>query len=202
MGNNTKPPKKHKIKAASILFLLIVAVLLASCAKGPADNPVDTTTADAPQTQTQATTTAPPEKPTTVDEGETTDSSLSPAQSGLVIPVKEVSEKATFYPVEIDGTKLEVIAVKAPDGSIRTAFNTCQVCYDSGRGYYKQEGNTLVCQNCGNKFRMDQVQVLSGGCNPVPIMPEDKTQDATNITISEEYLAKSKAIFANWKTDY
>lgn len=119
----------------------------------------------------------------------------------LQIPISEVSEKANFYPVEIDGTKLEVIAVKAPDGSVRTAFNTCQVCYDSGRGYYKQDGNTLVCQNCGNRFTMDQVEVASGGCNPVPIFPDNKTADDTNITISQEFLTKAKVIFENWKAN-
>ena len=54
-----------------------------------------------------------------------------------MIPVKNISSTAQFYPVDVDGTQMEVLAVKAPDGTIRTAFNTCQVCYDSGRGYYK-----------------------------------------------------------------
>lgn len=128
---------------------------------------------------------------------------LAPAANGdLVIAISDITSTAKFYPVEIDGTKLEVIAVKAPDGTIRTAFNTCQVCYSSGRGYYKQEGNVLVCQNCGNRFGMDQVEVLSGGCNPVPIFPENKTVDATNITISKDFLTEAKVIFANWKKDY
>ena len=128
---------------------------------------------------------------------------LAPAVNGdLVIAISDITSTAKFYPVEIDGTKLEVIAVKAPDGTIRTAFNTCQVCYSSGRGYYKQEGNVLVCQNCGNRFGMDQVEVLSGGCNPVPIFPKNKTIDATNITISGDFLAEAKGIFANWKKDY
>jgi len=128
---------------------------------------------------------------------------VAPAANGdLIIAISDISSTAKFYPVEIDGTKLEVIAVKAPDGTIRTAFNTCQVCYSSGRGYYKQEGNVLVCQNCGNRFGMDQVEVLSGGCNPVPIFPENKTVDATNITISKDFLAEAKGIFANWKKDY
>jgi len=35
---------------------------------------------------------------------------------------------------------MEVLAVKAPDGTIRTAMNTCKICYDSGAGYYVQEG--------------------------------------------------------------
>jgi uncharacterized membrane protein len=120
----------------------------------------------------------------------------------LVISLGEVSSEARFYPVEIDGTKLEVIAVETPDGAVRTAFNTCQVCYDSGRGYYKQSGDLLVCQNCGNRFRMDQVEVQAGGCNPVPIFPDDKTVTEETITISYEFLKASKDIFANWKAEY
>jgi uncharacterized membrane protein len=121
------------------------------------------------------------------------------ADKDLVIPVTDLSENAAFYPVEIDGVRLEVIAVKAPDGSIRTAFNTCQVCYASGKGFYKQLNSLLVCQNCGNRFRMSQVEVRSGGCNPVPILPENKTVTDTNIIISKEFLVKAKAIFAKWK---
>jgi uncharacterized membrane protein len=120
----------------------------------------------------------------------------------LVIPLGEISTTARFYPVEIDGTPLEVIAVEAPDGTTRTAFNTCQVCYSSGRGYYEQDGDALVCQNCGNRFRMDRVEVQSGGCNPVPIFPQNKTVADGNITISKEFLAEAKGIFSNWKTAY
>ena len=84
----------------------------------------------------------------------------------LTIPVDELTENAVFYPANVDGTEMEVIAVKTSDGTIRTAFNTCQICYDSGNGYYKQEDDKLVCQNCGNSFTMDQVGETAGGCNP------------------------------------
>lgn len=120
--------------------------------------------------------------------------------SDLVIPVSEVSETASFYPVEIDGTALEVVAVKASDGTIRTAFNTCQVCYDSGRGYYETDGTVLVCQNCGNRFSADQVEVTRGGCNPVPITSEEKTATDESITISYDYLKQARSVFSNWKT--
>jgi len=122
--------------------------------------------------------------------------------SDLVIPIADITETAVFYPVVIEGVKLEVLAVKAPDGSIRTAFNTCQVCYDSGKGYYKQEGDVLVCQNCGNQFMMDKVEVQAGGCNPVPIFSDNKTVDDKNIKISGGFLTEAKDIFANWKTEY
>ncbi|GHV90071.1 hypothetical protein AGMMS50268_05740 [Spirochaetia bacterium] len=117
----------------------------------------------------------------------------------LVIPLSDLSSTAQFYPVEIDGTKMEILAVQASDGTYRTAFNTCQVCYASGRGYYKQNGNVLQCQNCGNRFRMNQVEVRSGGCNPVPIFPQNKTVDSEKIVISREFLQSAREIFARWK---
>jgi len=58
----------------------------------------------------------------------------------LVISKSEVTEKAKFYPYNADGTRMEILAVRAGDGSIRTAFNTCQVCNGSPRAYFKQQG--------------------------------------------------------------
>lgn len=120
--------------------------------------------------------------------------------AGIEIKKDEISAEAKFYPYEADGIKMEVLALKAGDGTIRTAFNTCQVCYASGRGYYVQEGNELVCQNCGNRFSADMVGITKGGCNPVPIADESKADDGTNIKIDKSYLDKNKAYFSNWKT--
>lgn len=117
----------------------------------------------------------------------------------LLIPKSEISEKAQFYPYKAGNTKMEVLAVKAPDGTIRTAFNTCQVCYDSGKGYYKQEGDELVCQNCKNRFKTSDVEVVHGGCNPVPILKENKTDDGSNLIISQAFLTTNKDLFLKWK---
>jgi len=118
----------------------------------------------------------------------------------LKILKSEVSKNAIFYPYKSGNTNMEVVAVKATDGTIRTAFNTCQVCYKSGKGYYKQEGDELVCQNCGNRFKIDQIEKQKNGCNPVPILDSDKTDDGTNLVISESYLTKNINYFSNWKT--
>lgn len=119
----------------------------------------------------------------------------------LIIPKSEVTEKVIFYPYNADGTKLEVLAVKASDGSIRTAFNTCQVCTGSPWAYFKQQGEFLVCQNCGNSFKMDMVEQERGGCNPVPITKDEKTDDGTNIIISKDFILENKDLFAdNWKS--
>ncbi len=183
--------RKSRIKVVrryaicSILLALALTVVLAGCSS-LSDAPGDT-----------ALTPQPTETGSAPQEASVGDAAQDGAD--LVIPVSDISEKVTFYPVDIDGTKMEVLAVKAPDGSIRTAFNTCQVCYDSGRGYYKQDGDVLVCQNCGNRFRMDQVEVVSGGCNPVPIFPENKIVDDESITIPYALLNEAKVIFAKWK---
>ena len=117
----------------------------------------------------------------------------------LRIIKSEVTATAKFYPYNADGTKMEVIAVKASDGSIRTAFNTCQVCFDSGRGFYTQQGDELVCNNCGNRFKIDQLEKIRFGCNPIPIMKENKTDDGKYITIAKDFIVKNKSYFARWK---
>ncbi|MDR1650525.1 MAG: DUF2318 domain-containing protein [Synergistaceae bacterium] len=117
----------------------------------------------------------------------------------LFIPADEVTETARFYPVTVEGTDMEILAVRAPDGSIRTAFNTCQVCYASGRGYYVQDGGYLICQNCGNRFSMGDVEVTRGGCNPVPITKQYKSADDLGVTVPYDFLKRAKVIFASWK---
>ncbi len=119
--------------------------------------------------------------------------------SELKILKSAVTGKAKFYPYTVDGVKMEVFVVKASDGTVRTAFNTCQVCYDSGRGYYIQEGDEMVCQNCGNRFKIDQIEKIKNGCNPVPITSNLKSDDGKYITIPKDSMRKAKFLFENWK---
>lgn len=122
-------------------------------------------------------------------------------EGDLKIDMKEVTDTAKFYPYQAGDTYMEVLAVKATDGTIRTALNTCQVCFDSGQGYYKQQGNKVICQNCGNVFGVDDIEKVKGGCNPVPILSENKKIDGDNILISEQFLSDNKDFFAKWKRD-
>lgn len=120
-------------------------------------------------------------------------------RGNLVIKIADVSETPSFYGYNELENKMEIITVKASDGSMRTAFNTCQVCYSSGRGYYEWKDDVLVCQNCGNKFGIDDVEVARGGCNPVPIEDENKITDETSITIDKSFFEETEVIFENWR---
>ncbi len=135
----------------------------------------------------------------TEPKAETSQQGVSQQGADITIKKSQITENATFIPYNAGGVKMELIAVKAPDGTIRTAFNTCQVCYDSGRGYYKQQGDELVCQNCGNRFKISAVEKQKNGCNPVPILDENKTDNGTTITIPQSYLNQNKGLFSNWK---
>jgi hypothetical protein len=117
----------------------------------------------------------------------------------LKIPKKEVTSTVKFYPYKAGGVLMEVLALRAPDGTVRTAFNTCQVCYASGRGWYTQKGDYLVCNNCGNRFLSRQVELVKGGCNPVPITKEMKTEDADFITIPKALFEEAKPLFLRWR---
>lgn len=122
------------------------------------------------------------------------------AGENLVIPISEVSKTPTFYPVTVDGTRMEVFAVKASDGTIRTAFNTCQVCNGSPKAYFEQSGDAVQCQNCGNIFPMSRVGIESGGCNPVPIIGDKNTVTDESITVPYETLQANAYRFPeNWK---
>ena len=178
--------KMKKITVTGVAFLAAMTVL-AGCGNAGGNTGKDTE-----ETSTAAETTTTEEKEKV---------SISSGDS-LTIPVDELTENAAFYPVNVDGTEMEVIAVKTSDGTIRTAFNTCQICYDSGNGYYKQEGDKLVCQNCGNSFTMDQIGKTAGGCNLWPILESDRTLADGEIQISHDFLKGSADIFANWKAAY
>lgn len=120
----------------------------------------------------------------------------------LEISAADITGQASFYPVETDGVQMEVLAVRDSEGRIRTAFNTCQVCFGSDKAYYEQSGSSLICQNCGNQFSMDQVGIESGGCNPWPILEDDITITDDTVSISYDYLAASGKKFSEWSTGY
>jgi len=176
---NTAAQKKKKIAAISVILILAAVVLFVVGTRIFAQNTGSASTGSVSVALNQR-------KPAITDQD-------------LVIQIADITENALFFPVNIDGLRMEVLAVRAPDGTVRTAFNTCQVCYASGRGNYVQEGSLLVCQNCGNRYRMSQVERQAGGCNPVPIFAANKTETTETITISIAHFRETRAIFERWR---
>lgn len=76
-----------------------------------------------------------------------------------------------FFNTELDGKKIYFMIVKDEKGVYRAAANGCEVCFASKKGF-RQEGDFIVCNNCGNQFSLDTLGVTKGGCNPGPINPD------------------------------
>ncbi len=92
------------------------------------------------------------------------------AEDGAVrLPVADlVGEQASFYTYEAAGKTIPFFVMRSSDGVIRAAFDACDVCFAAGKGYH-QEGDELVCNNCGSRFPSAQINEVKGGCNPSPV---------------------------------
>ncbi len=114
----------------------------------------------------------------------------------IVINSYDITSSATYYNYEIDGYIVQVFAVKATDGTVRIAFNTCGACNPSPNAYFVQKGDYFECQNCGNRFHRDDVGLEKTlGCSPIAILDENKTVDGKNIVIASSFIELSKNKF-------
>ena len=121
---------------------------------------------------------------------------LEADESGnIVINTTNIGSKATFYNYNADGTTIRLFAVKASDGTIRMAFNTCQVCNPSPKAYFVQNGKNFICQNCKNSFATDNIGKERGGCNPIPITTDERIDGENTITITKQFIESYKENF-------
>jgi uncharacterized membrane protein len=81
--------------------------------------------------------------------------------------------------------------VRSVDGILRAAFDACDVCYRHQKGYM-QQGDFMVCRNCGLKFRTDKVNEVRGGCNPSPLK---RTVQGDKIVISQDDVLSGLRLF-------
>ena len=97
------------------------------------------------------------------------------AENGMVrLAENQVNDgKAHFFTFKSGGTNVDFFVLKSRDGVIRTAFDTCDTCWTSGKGY-KQAGDFMICQNCRRRFRTTEIGLIYGGCNPAPLKSETR----------------------------
>ena len=95
------------------------------------------------------------------------------SRDSVTLPVERLTDgKARHYEYKTnDGMTIRYFIIRSSDGVIRAAFDACDVCWPAGKGYY-QEGDFMVCRNCGRRFASVLVNEVKGGCNPAPL-PRD-----------------------------
>lgn len=97
-----------------------------------------------------------------------------------------------FYRYQMaSGKEIRFFVIRSSDGVIRAALDTCDVCYRARKGY-RQVGDAMVCNNCGKAFSSAAIDVVQGGCNPVPL---ERTVDGTKILLTAAALETGVAYF-------
>ncbi len=104
--------------------------------------------------------------------GEVTATASAPVSSSstfVSFPVSLFDDGKARHFEHVDGNMtIRYFVLKSSDGIIRAAFDACDVCWPAGKGYY-QEGDHMVCRNCGRRFASVLVNEVKGGCNPAPL---------------------------------
>jgi len=116
------------------------------------------------------------------------------ADEHYVISLSSLTTDLQYYTYESTEGPVEFFAVLGTDGDPRIAFDACEVCYSAGLGY-SQNGTSVVCDNCGNEYPIDELGDANqgGGCWPgyLPF-----TIDGDDILIAYTDLASGAWLFA------
>jgi high-affinity iron transporter len=82
------------------------------------------------------------------------------------IPLSELTDQSLhFYTADVSGTVVRFLVIHQANGNYATALDACQIC---GRAGYRQEGQNIICRNCGASIYAPSVGE-HGGCNPIPV---------------------------------
>jgi high-affinity iron transporter len=89
------------------------------------------------------------------------------AQDSLVrIPLSELTDSSLhFYTADVNGTMIRFLVIHKQNGDYATALDACQICGTAG---YRQEGQNVICRNCGASIYIPSIG-QSGGCNPISV---------------------------------
>lgn len=98
---------------------------------------------------------------------------------------------ASYFVYKANGVDLKFLALRASDGTVRVSLDACQACYHAKLGY-RQNGDTLVCNNCGMGFKSSDVGRISGGCSPIPLK---NSQDGKTLTVRAKDLEEGVKYF-------
>ena len=117
--------------------------------------------------------------------------------NNIILDTSKITSTATFVNYDDEGIIIQFILARGTDNKVRIALNTGQVCNPSPKAYFIQEGEYLVCQNCGTKFHIYKIGIEKGWCNLTPV--EEKQEEDNKIIISKDYIDTFKSKFKNLK---
>lgn len=123
---------------------------------------------------------------------ETTDAPPLADATTVAYPVSLFDDgEARHYSFKAGKETIRYFVLKSADGVLRAAFDACDVCWPAGKGYY-QEGDFMVCRNCGRRFASNRINEVKGGCNPAPL---SRSVQGEQLVIRVDDILQGKSYF-------
>ncbi|HVB58659.1 MAG TPA: Fe-S-containing protein [Candidatus Acidoferrales bacterium] len=83
------------------------------------------------------------------------------------IPLSDLTDSSLhFYSASVNDAVIRFLVIHQTNGDYAAALDGCQICGWSG---YRQEGQNVVCRNCGATIYIPSIGE-SGGCNPIKVV--------------------------------
>lgn len=114
--------------------------------------------------------------------------------NSFIIPISELSKDVKFFSLNNGGINIEILTAIDKDGNPKATLNTCQNCMGSPKAYFIQDGDSVVCQNCGIGHRIETLGIAKRGCNPIPI--DSLVIDDKNISFDKAELLDNTELFS------
>jgi uncharacterized membrane protein len=117
---------------------------------------------------------------------------IKPEGDEIKIAMKKVSDgRPHYYRIALSEKEIKFFVLMSDDGIVRVAFDACDVCYPEKRGY-RQDGDFMICNNCGQSFHETKINIIKGGCNPAPV---DRIFDNQFVYVSIDSLQQGTSYF-------
>ena len=122
----------------------------------------------------------------------TNPASTAPESRDIRISLSDLSSKAKFFDYKLSDNKpMRFFVIKSPDGEYRAALDACDMCYHAKKGYH-QEGEDMICNNCGLHFHSSKINEVHGGCNPIGL---PRTIEGNQLVIKASELERRGGYF-------
>jgi len=112
---------------------------------------------------------------------------LTAQNSQVEISLSELTDSSLhYYTADVNGTVIRFLVIHQTNGNYSVALDACQICGWKG---YRQEGQNVICRNCGAMIYIPSIGDR-GGCNPIPV--KSRVEDG-EVVVDLSALADSAA---------
>ncbi len=91
--------------------------------------------------------------------------------------------EAKFFEYKFRGKEIRFIVGRTDTGAFVTAFDACATCYVYKKGYRAEPG-CVVCNECGSRFRLGEMEKGLGNCVPIAL-PHTAQGDKVTVNLGD-----------------